>query len=95
MIALLNILDGVATYYGLTHSLIKEANPIMDLLWKSNSSLFLLTKIALSAFLLYISYRVFTKSGTAFRRLYTYLLAGVASLYGGIFILHTIWIMAI
>jgi hypothetical protein len=93
--ALLNIFDGLATHYGLKNALIKEANPVMDLLWKNNPSLFLLTKILLSVLILFISLYIFKKSKAAFRKLYTLLLACVCSLYAGIMFLHILWIFAL
>ncbi|WP_413368340.1 DUF5658 family protein [Lysinibacillus sp. 3P01SB] len=95
IIAVLNVFDGLATHYGLKNALIIEANPIMDFLWKNSPSLFLLAKIGLSALILYVSLHILKKSGAAFRKLYTFLLAGVSGLYAGILCLHIVWIFSL
>ena len=91
MIAILNIFDGLATYYGLANKMMEEANPVMDLLWKTNPLFFLGAKVSLSLLIIYVSSGVFQKSGQAFRRLYGIVLAGVLCLYVGVLFLHMTW----
>ncbi|WP_442853677.1 DUF5658 family protein [Bacillus sp. CHD6a] len=50
---LLNIFDGVATYFGLHFQLINEGNPLMESLYETSPSLFLLFKLGVSAILLF------------------------------------------
>ncbi|TYS68085.1 hypothetical protein FZC76_10045 [Sutcliffiella horikoshii] len=50
---LLNIFDGVATYFGLHFQLIKEGNPLMESLYETSPALFLLFKLGISILLLF------------------------------------------
>ncbi|WP_367949344.1 DUF5658 family protein [Bacillus sp. FJAT-29790] len=50
-LAFLNIFDGVVTYVGLRYSLIEEGNPLMSLLYNSNSEIFIGYKLFLSLLL--------------------------------------------
>ncbi|NLP51689.1 DUF5658 family protein [Bacillus sp. RO1] len=50
---LLNIFDGVATYFGLHFQLINEGNPLMKSLYETSPALFLLFKLGVSAILLF------------------------------------------
>ncbi|UAL46092.1 DUF5658 family protein [Sutcliffiella horikoshii] len=50
---LLNIFDGVATYFGLHFQLINEGNPLMKSLYETSPALFLLIKLGISILLLF------------------------------------------
>ncbi|WP_394239204.1 DUF5658 family protein [Niallia oryzisoli] len=45
---MLNLVDGVVTFWGLKHSYISELNPLMNQLYEINPMLFILLKAALS-----------------------------------------------
>lgn len=88
-ISLLNLLDGVITYFGLEYSIIGELNPIMDHLYQLHPFLFISSKIALSFFLyLFIIFKQVPKGKTA--KAVTYFASG---LYTVIFFLHSFWVV--
>ncbi|WP_428909548.1 DUF5658 family protein [Niallia sp. Krafla_26] len=47
-LSLLNIVDGIITYWGLEQSLITELNPIMNQIYQSSPTLFIIVKVFLS-----------------------------------------------
>ncbi|MCU9612791.1 DUF5658 family protein [Caldibacillus lycopersici] len=47
-LAIVNLLDGVITYFGLKNGYIKEANPIMAFLYQVHPSVFISMKLILS-----------------------------------------------
>ncbi|WP_102261373.1 DUF5658 family protein [Mesobacillus jeotgali] len=51
-LAILNLLDASVTWFGLKHAFISELNPLMQVVYQVNPTLFVLTKAALSVFLL-------------------------------------------
>ncbi|APH04410.1 DUF5658 family protein [Bacillus weihaiensis] len=53
-LALLNIIDGIATYIGVSSKLIEEANPLMKTILDTDPYLFLFVKFALSFTLIFI-----------------------------------------
>jgi hypothetical protein len=63
-LAVLNILDGIVTFMGLTFGKIEEANPIMNLLFETSPGLFLGIKIGLSLLLIliYINLKILNAS---------------------------------
>lgn len=91
-IAFLNLFDGIVTNYGFVEKLIEEMNPIMDFLISINPALFLSLKVGLSLLILFVSYRVYTKSKVNFQRLYLLTLIGVFCLYFSICSLHLYWL---
>lgn len=91
-IALLNLFDGFATYYGLSNNLIEEANPLMDFLWTTSPIFFLQIKLLLSISIAIISYLVYQGSNSVFQRIYFYILTVVSLIYSGVFFLHIYWI---
>jgi len=95
LISLLNILDGVATYFGLLHNKIDELNPLMNLLWVSSPALFLSVKISLSLSVSYLSYLIYRLSGRHFQQLYMISLAVILVLYSIILSLHLYWLTAL
>ena len=92
IVALLNLLDGFITHYGLELNAIEEANPIMHLLWSTSPILFLILKVALSVFITTISYLVYKKSAVPFQKMFSVALVSIGLLYSGIFSLHIFWL---
>lgn len=95
LISLFNILDGIATHFGLLHNKIEELNPIMQVLWVSSPALFLTVKISLSLSISYLSYFIYRLSGRRFQQLYTISLAAIFMLYTFILCLHLYWLTAL
>jgi Domain of unknown function (DUF5658) len=88
-IATLNLLDGAVTYYGLHHSIITEANPLMDSVYETGPHWFLILKVALSAFLFVLNLKGYVPDGKGIKAL-----AMIAvTLYTGVCVLHTFWII--
>lgn len=84
LIALLNIIDGFLTYYGLKHDLIEEANAIMA---RNSPEAILYIKLFLSLVLLFIMNKI-PKKG------YLYLLILIALIfYLVITLFHVRWIL--
>ncbi|QOR65454.1 hypothetical protein IM538_16785 [Cytobacillus suaedae] len=87
-LALLNAADGAFSYIGLKNGLISEANPLMNHLYTIHPSVFLLTKIALSVFLLlFIIFNVYPKM-----QWFKTLTVTTTLLYTGTFLLHGFWV---
>lgn len=63
-LAILNFLDGIVTFIGLTLGKIEEANPIMSFLYETNPGIFLIIKIGLSVLLIliYINLKILNAS---------------------------------
>ncbi|MFJ7667203.1 DUF5658 family protein [Lysinibacillus sp. NPDC097195] len=95
LISVFNILDGVATHFGLLYNKIDELNPLMRFLWVLSPSLFLAVKIALSLSISYLSYLIYRLSGRRFQQLYTISLATIFVLYSLILSLHLYWLTAL
>ncbi|WP_407270186.1 DUF5658 family protein [Radiobacillus sp. PE A8.2] len=51
-LALVNMIDGALTVYGLSNSFIEESNPIMNHVYEQSPVFFIVLKALLSAFLL-------------------------------------------
>lgn len=85
----LNVIDAVATYYGISASLISEGNPLMT---QFNALSILLIKISLSTFLIIIVQCYPKLSDSSFIR-NLLILANVC--YIGVFCLHVYWIMMV
>ncbi|MBM7572398.1 DUF5658 family protein [Aquibacillus albus] len=87
-LAILNMLDGFITYYGLENAYISEANPLMESLYSYSPVLFIVLKIMLSIFLLALV--------IVFRVPATSLIKGLALsasfLYTFTFFIHSIWL---
>ncbi|MFC4320736.1 DUF5658 family protein [Litchfieldia salsa] len=90
-LALLNLLDGFFTFYGLQNGHITEANPLMNMLYESNPLYFLLFKIILSSLLYVILFHLTMITSIWIKRLS--LFASVS--YTFIFLLHSYWILQI
>lgn len=85
-LAVLNLVDGILTYWGLLAGAIEEANPLLSGL--SPLAVFavkLLLSVCLAAFL-------FTSLVRLESRLWRYFLLAANIVYGGILLLHVIWI---
>lgn len=54
VIALLNLFDGMITYFGLLNSYIEESNPIMLYIWNLGPIYFLVVKFILSLLILVV-----------------------------------------
>ncbi|MBD8071324.1 DUF5658 family protein [Bacillus sp. PS06] len=90
-LALLNLLDGIFTFYGLQNGHINEANPIMHVLYEFSPLFFLLLKIFLTALLYVILYHLTLITSVWIKRLS--LFASICYTY--IFLLHSYWIVQI
>lgn len=85
-LAILNLLDGALTFFGLTSGFITEGNPLLS----SFSPFFILTiKLSLSLCLLGLLFTpfVFIQS-----RLWRCLLISANTLYSMIILLHAVWL---
>ncbi len=91
-ISLLNLFDGLATYYGYIYNLINELNPLMDYILNVSPEFFLLFKFLVSIVIVIISYAVYYKSNERFQRPFLLSLVGVSVLYIGISIMHIFWL---
>ncbi|WP_431028330.1 DUF5658 family protein [Lysinibacillus sp. LZ02] len=91
LVAMLNIVDGFATHYGLVNGVIEELNPIMDFIWLKSPLLFLSIKTVLSLVLIAISNVVYKTSHVAFQKSYLALLMVLFLLYVGVLVLHITW----
>lgn len=85
----LNVIDAIATYYGVSASLISEANPLMA---PFDALSILLIKIFLSILLFIIVLRISKLSDSKTIR---YLLIVANVCYLGVFCLHVYWISII
>lgn len=89
LLALFNLADAIFTYLGVTHGVIREANPLMNMLITSEPLFFLATKVFLSFCLLVIGHM---SRSLQQQRFYRVTLSSVTVLYGGVFLLHLYWI---
>ncbi|WP_147535352.1 DUF5658 family protein [Bacillus marasmi] len=88
-LSLLNLIDGVITFFGLEYSIIGEMNPIMNQLYQLHPFLFITAKITLSLLLyLFIYFKQVPSSNAA--RTVTYVASG---LYTVVFFLHSFWVI--
>lgn len=90
-IAILNVFDGLLTYFGIVNQLIEELNPLMNLLITNHPALFIGLKIFLSLSILMIAYYISLYSKATFQRIFFYSLVGVFSIYTTINCLHIYW----
>ncbi|SLL34456.1 Uncharacterised protein [Mycobacteroides abscessus subsp. abscessus] len=88
LLSLLNFFDGIFTFLGIKLNHISEANPLMNYLWEISPFLFLLLKVALSFFLVYLAISFSSKN----IRLWVFLLSIPLMLYSSILLLHIVWI---
>lgn len=95
IIAILNMLDGIFTSYGVTRQFIDELNPILKPLTDSNPLLFLILKFALSITIVYIAYKIVTIGTIRFKKLFYFSLIGVFILYIGVLSMHLVWLATI
>ena len=86
MLVLLNCLDGIATYVGISLLLITEANPLLAGL---DPFYILMIKLYLSAFL---TAYILQHSMQLFGKGFKYLLSFANVCYLGVFVTHVIWI---
>ncbi|PGT87606.1 MULTISPECIES: DUF5658 family protein [Bacillaceae] len=89
-LALLNIVDGILTYIGLTMNIIDEANPVMKSLFIMKPMYFIVFKFTLSILLsliVYLSLDIVNNKGV-------FLLTTFAALlYSFVMLLHGAWIL--
>lgn len=90
IISLLNLLDGVFTYYGLHNSLIEEENPLMNHLWNIHPFVFLGVKIGLSFLILFIA--AFIDKKQLVIKYWKTILIVVSLLYGLVMLMHLCWL---
>ena len=91
-IAFLNLFDGLATFYGLMNNMIEESNPLMAYMISVSPLLFVMIKLLLSFFIVFISYLVNKTCSLQFQRLYVISLIAVCTIYTGIGCLHIYWL---
>lgn len=90
-LSLLNIFDGIITFFGLKNSHIQEMNPLMSKIYETDPALFLLTKLVFSLCLyLFIIFKkvptsALTKGLTVF----------ASSFYTLVFFLHCYWLIVL
>jgi hypothetical protein len=90
-LSLLNIFDGIITYFGLEKSFIQEMNPLMSRIYEADPALFLITKMGFSLCLyLFILFKKvptssLTKGLTVF----------ASGFYTLIFFLHCYWLVVL
>lgn len=92
LVALLNLFDGITTYYGIVHNLIEEVNPLMEFFMTISPLLFLWMKVVLSILLICVSYLVYQKSKATFQKRFLYSLVGVSIMYMGLVGMHIFWL---
>ncbi|WP_226035385.1 DUF5658 family protein [Aquibacillus saliphilus] len=90
-LAVLNVVDGFITLYGLKNAYITELNPVMNELYQLNPFLFITSKVGLS--LLLIMFIVAKQIPE------THLVSGLAIaasiIYTKTFVLHVFWLVQI
>jgi hypothetical protein len=89
-LSVLNFLDGVFTFWGLSFNHITEANPVMDWMWQLSPLLFLSFKIALSLALVLFSFNV--KMLNFPKKLFFGIILVINIIYSLIIMLHAFWI---
>ncbi|MEH7342883.1 DUF5658 family protein [Bacillus sp. JJ1532] len=90
-LALLNLYDGIVTFFGIQFSLIEESNPIMNALFQTNPYYFLGYKVILSAALFMF---LFIKKLPR-KKIVNNLALTATGLYTIVFVIHAIWIIAL
>jgi hypothetical protein len=93
VIALLNVIDALATAGGIKLKAIGEANPIMNFLWQVNPLLFIGVKLLFSFLLLIIV--VFLKIQPKNILKWRLFLGSTILIYLWLMILHTRWIVSL
>ncbi|WP_407270821.1 DUF5658 family protein [Radiobacillus sp. PE A8.2] len=87
ILSILNAFDGLITYYGLEHSFIAEANPLMALVYNISPNLFLVSKLILSVMLITLA----IKNMLPKTRVLHGLLAAALVVYSYTCFLHGVW----
>ncbi|WP_425467150.1 DUF5658 family protein [Pseudalkalibacillus caeni] len=87
-LGILNLLDGILTYFGIQNFSIQELNPLMESLYKSSPLSFITLKLFLSILLFTIA----LKGKHPIRKPVSYLVYFAAFAYSIAFCLHSIWI---
>ncbi|MED1204954.1 DUF5658 family protein [Heyndrickxia acidicola] len=90
-LAFLNIIDALATYFGLNHSYIREMNPLMESLYNIQPLFFLAAKLLLSVILYSLLY--FEKIPV--KNMFKAITVGAATIYTFVVILHSIWLLSL
>ncbi|WP_080848420.1 DUF5658 family protein [Cytobacillus gottheilii] len=88
-LALLNLLDGAVTYFGLRHNIITEANPLMEAIYEVGPHWFLILKVALSGLLYGLNITGIVPDGKGIRGLAMFAVV----LYTAVCALHSFWII--
>ncbi|WP_041967095.1 DUF5658 family protein [Mesobacillus selenatarsenatis] len=88
-LAILNLLDGAVTWFGLKYALISELNPLMHAIYEINPLVFISTKAALSIFLLL--FILLKKVPRSFLIKGLTVFASVS--YTAVFCLHSFWLI--
>ncbi|MFN7250064.1 MAG: DUF5658 family protein [Anaerobacillus sp.] len=89
ILSVLNLLDGIFTFWGLSFNFITEANPLMDWLWMKSPWLFIGFKVFLSSSIIILAFH--SKHLSNQRRWKIFLLL-VNVLYSFILFLHFYWV---
>ncbi|WP_410489334.1 DUF5658 family protein [Bacillus sp. DTU_2020_1000418_1_SI_GHA_SEK_038] len=90
-LALLNLYDGLVTFFGIQFSLIEESNPIMNALYQKNPFYFLGFKVILSAALCIF---LFIKKLPQ-KKIVHHLALAATGIYTVVFVIHAIWIITL
>lgn len=91
LLAILNLVDGTCTYWGLIQHAITESNPFMDMIFQIHPLLFLGTKIVLSLLLAFVGLKFNTTSS---HRIFWHIILVIPTLvYLFITGLHLYWIL--
>ncbi|CAG9619253.1 DUF5658 family protein [Sutcliffiella rhizosphaerae] len=88
LLLILNIFDGVATFYGLSFKLIEESNPLMRSLYETNPHIFITLKLGLSLLLIYF---IKSKKLLTSTVLKSFTIIAVAC-YSFVCVLHLYWL---
>ncbi|MDL4841810.1 DUF5658 family protein [Aquibacillus rhizosphaerae] len=90
-LAILNLMDGIFTFYGLKYSYVSELNPLMGNLYQLSPKLFITVKILLSMFLVMLV--IWARIPNT--KLIKGLVLSASVLYTITFVLHGLWLFGI
>jgi hypothetical protein len=88
ILAALNLIDALVTWFGIKNDLIKEANPFMNSIYSAHPAWFLSVKIMLSLFL----YALIIHGEIPRKKWFTSVAYTAVAIYSLTFLLHGVWI---
>ncbi len=89
LLSMLNLIDGLLTYWGLYTGTISEANPFMRWVWNVSPETFIGLKIFLSCILIVLANCTYRFQ---FQVFLCYVLTGINVIYSGVLLLHLYWV---